>query len=182
MVRLLMMYVCIALLSGCVQKPSEMRYEEGEVGKSFAVEFGTVASVREVQIYKKNRQAGTMLGAGTGFGGGSYVGDGTGNVWAEAGGAIAGAVVGGMIEDELSGAVGHEYMLHMRDGTIKTIVQEVSDENPLLVSGDKVMLRYCDAGNVHVRRCAAGSEFQRLTKVDSFPPELEQKKKRRKSN
>ncbi len=176
--------IAIALLCalvGCVQHASNERYERGEVAVSYAVEFGTIAGVRKVQIYSAKASSGTLLGAGTGAGGGSYVGDGTGSVWAAAGGAIVGAVVGNQVDKELNNAVGEEYILHMQDGAVKTIVQEVNDENPSLNIGDKVMLRYCDAGNNHVKKCDAGRDFQRLSKVDEFPPLVEQNTKHKKS-
>lgn len=165
-------------LSACVQKQSETAYAVGEVGVSRAAEFGTIISTRDVTILASGKQegAGMLLGAGTGAGGGSYVGDGTGSTWAAAGGAVAGAVIGDMIVQELANTQGIEYTVQMRDGPIKTIVQEKNDDNTLLKAGDKVMLQACDAGE-HNRKCKAGSEFQRLIRVDKFPPEPVKKKR-----
>jgi outer membrane lipoprotein SlyB len=159
----------ICLLTACTQKPGQDVYKVGEVGKSRAVEFGTVLNVREVTIAADNKGMGTLIGAGAGGGGASYVGDGSGSVWAAAGGAIAGAVIGSMIEEELGKNVGYEYTIEIRNGDVKMIVQEKIEGDKVFKAGDKVMLQYCDAGNEHVKRCAAGSEYQRLLPVQKFP-------------
>ncbi len=169
----------VLVLSACVKKPDNKHYDANEVGASRAIEFGTVLSVREVEISAKKEEStiGGLLGAGVGAGGGSYVGKGSGSGWATAGGAVAGAVIGSLIADEIMSSKGNEYVLYMRNGDTKTIVQEQKKENPVFKPGDKVMLQYCDAGNEHVKRCPSGANFQRLFPVDAFPPEPEKKKR-----
>lgn len=157
-------------LSGCVQKPGQDVYKAGEVGVSRAVEFGTVLNVREVEIAADNKGTGMLLGAGAGGGSGSYVGGGSGQTWTTVGGAVAGAVIGNMIEEELGASDGYEYTLEMRDGDVKTIVQEKIEGEKIFKPGDKVMLQYCDAGD-HNKKCVEGGtkHYQRLLPVSKFP-------------
>jgi outer membrane lipoprotein SlyB len=161
--------IAFLLLSACVQKPGQDVYKAGEVGVSHAVEFGTVLNVREVKITADNHGEGALAGAGAGAGGGSYAGGGSGSAWAAAGGAIAGAIIGNSIQENVGAGTGYEYTLEMRNGDVKTIVQQQIEGEKPFKPGDKVMLQYCDAGNEHVKRCAAGKDFQRLLPVTRFP-------------
>jgi outer membrane lipoprotein SlyB len=157
------------LLSACVQKPGQDVYKAGEVGKSRAMEFGTVLNVREVEIAADNKGLGMLGGAGVGGGAASYMGGGSGQTWAAVGGAVAGAVIGNMIEEELGKSSGYEYTLEMLDGDVKTIVQEKREGERVFKAGDKVMLQYCDGGSDHTHKCKPGSEYQRLLPVQKFP-------------
>ncbi len=176
----------LTTLTACVQKQTNDVYDRSEVGVSRAVEFGTVINAREVTIKadQSDQDIGTLLGAGVGGGSGAYVGDGSGNAWATVGGAVAGAFIGNEISKELRISQGFEYMVQLQSGDIKTIVQEVNEDNPVLKAGDKVMLQYCDA-NKHNYRCKpekrTARDYQRLIKVDSLPS-VEKKKKRKKKN
>lgn len=161
-------------LTACAPKPGQDVYKESEVGVSKAVEYGTVKKVREVQIQAKNTGVGTLAGAGVGAGAGSYVGSGSGNSWATAGAAVAGAVIGTVAEREMNDRTGLEYTLLMQNGETKTIVEEADQVFPI---GQKVSLQYCDGGNEHTNRCTAGSAYQRLTAVDSFPSYTKKRRK-----
>lgn len=174
--RIVPLLILVAL-AGCERRPDNNEYKVGEVGVSRAVEFGTVASMREVNIFHDKKEGGALAGAVAGAGGGAYAGGGSGSAWTAAGGAVAGAFIGDAIERQIRDTTGYEYILTMRNGDYKTIVEEKNDNNPVLKPGDKVMVQYCDAGNDHVKRCPAGSDFQRLIKVDSFPPEPKKKKR-----
>ena len=166
-------------LSACAEKRDQNTYFEGEVGVSHVAEFGTVRAVRDITIVPKNTGNGTLLGGGIGAGAGSYVGRSDGNVWATAGTAIAGAVAGYYAEQALYEREGVEYTLQMQSGAIKTIALEKKDGEPVFVPGQYVMLTQCDAGNEQVKRCAAGSQFQRLTAVDHLPRTVVEKHGRR---
>jgi len=167
------------LLSACERLPNNDRYTTDDLGKSYAIEYATVRAVREVSVIHKKKEGGALAGAAVGAGAGSYGGDGTGSAWAAAGGAIAGALIGNELEKQIRDTKGHEYVLAMRDGKTKTIVLENDESNPVLNVGDKAMLQYCDAGNEYVRKCASGAEYQRLIKVDEFPPEVQNTKKKK---
>lgn len=172
MKKILIALALVCGLSACVAKQGQDVYKPGEVGVSRAVEFGTVIGVRQVKIAADNKGTGALLGGGTGAGLGSYGGDGSGSAWAAVGGAIAGAVIGNAIEEEVGSSEGYEYTLEMRDGDIKTIVQEAIEGDRVFKAGDKVMLQYCDAGK-HNSKCKPekwkSKDFQRLLPVDKFP-------------
>lgn len=166
----------VLALSAC-QKAGQNTYKASEIGVSRAVEFGTVLAVREVDIKGQNSGAGLLVGAGAGAGGGSYVGGGSGKSWATAGAALAGALIGHAIEQEMQNSTGYEYVLEMRTGDTKTIVQEKIEGDPVFKAGDKVMLQYCDAGD-YQKKCGTGSDFQRLLPVDKFPSAGKKKHKK----
>lgn len=174
-----MITACVLVLAACERHRDQNTYFANEVGVSRVAEFGTVRKVREVTIRAKNTGNGTLLGAGTGAGAGSYIGKADGNVWATAGTALVGAVAGHYAEEALSDRTGLEYTLQMQSGAIKTIVQEQDDDVPAFKPGQYVMLTQCDAGNEQVKRCAAGSQYQRLTAVDSLPKTVIEKHGRR---
>ncbi|MFM9889865.1 MAG: glycine zipper 2TM domain-containing protein [Rickettsiales bacterium] len=175
----MMVAASVLALAACEKKRDQNTYFASEVGVSHVAEFGTVRKRRDVTIEGKNSGNGTLLGAGTGAGAGSYIGQSDGNVWATAGTAIAGAVAGRYIEDALTERDGIEYTLQMQSGAIKTIVQEKDEDVPEFNVGQHIMLTQCDAGNEQVKRCAAGSQFQRLTAVDHLPKTVIEKHGRR---
>ena len=176
------MTVFVLALSAC-DKPGQNVYKSSELGISRAIEYGTVIDVQDVKIIADNDQSGapngigTLAGAGVGLGGASYIGNGTGNVWADVGGAAVGAVAGHYIEQELRNSTGYQYMLTMRSGDTKTITLEKKDGDIVFKPGDKVMLQYCDLE--YNRKCKAGELLQRLIKVDKFPPKPQHKTKRK---
>lgn len=173
----------LLLLTACAQRQGEDVVKRGEVGVSRAVEFGTIIGMHEVTIMADDAAVGggMLLGAGAGAGGGSYVGDGSGSTWATAGGAVAGALIGDMLATELGKSEGMEYLVQLRNGEVKTIVQDIPKDGESLKVGDKVMLQYCDA-NKHNYRCKPEKrterDFQRLYKVDRFPVETKKKRKK----
>ena len=176
------------LLTAC-EKPGQSAYKASEVGVSRAVEFGTVIGVREVKIIGNKHDkdsdipggAGLLGGGAVGAGAASYAGGGTGQIWSAVGGAVVGAVAGDYIEQKLRDSSGYEYVLTMQDGDTKTITLEKVDGDEVFKSGDKVMLQYCDAGS-YKKKCKSGDDFQRLIKVDKFPPLHHHKKKHPKSD
>ncbi len=127
-------------------------------------------NVREVTIAADNKGYGVLGGAAAGGGGGSYVGGGSGQTWATVGGAVAGAIIGNAIEEELGKSTGYEYVVEMRNGDVKTIVQEKREGEKAFNPGDKVMLQYCDAGDYN-KKCKDGGAgtYQRLLPVSKFP-------------
>ena len=180
--RIFQFILCVSLFSlfACAPKQGQDIYRAGEVGVSRAIEFGTVLNVRDVTIAAENRGNGALLGAGVGGGSSGYVGDGSGQTWAVVGGAIAGAVIGNMIEENLGEKNGYEYTLEMLDGDVKTIVQEKVEGEKVFKPGDKVMLQYCDAGE-HNKKCTPDGknvQYQRLLPVSKFPSKKAAKAKR----
>jgi outer membrane lipoprotein SlyB len=178
---LLVAVMCSLALAGCARKPDNNRYRASEVGVSKAVAFGTILSVREITIFHDNSEGGATVGGAGGAGAGTYVGDGTGKNWATASGGLIGALLADEAEQDLREYPGVEYVITMRDGNIKTIVQEITKNNPILKPGDKVMVQYCDVGE-HNYKCKperrTGADFQRVLPVSEFPPEPRKKKRK----
>jgi outer membrane lipoprotein SlyB len=158
----------ILALTACKELPNQTTYSAKEVGVARSITLATVQSVREVPIIAKPTDTGMLLGAGAGAGGGSYVG-GDAQPWAIAGGAVLGAVAGYVAEQNITDRTGLEYILSMDNGEIKTITQEKAEGDVIFKKGDRVLLQSCDAGDSY-RRCAAGSDYQRLLPTDIAAP------------
>lgn len=167
--------VCVLLLSACGPRQGQNQYSEDQVGVSRAVEFGTVLNTREVDIAAKDTQMGALGGGAVGAGAASYIGNGSGSVWAAAAGAVAGAVAGHYAEQGLSDRTGYEYTVQMQSGEVKTIVQEKGEKDIVFKEGDKVMLQHCDAGD-KARKCSEGG-YQRLLPIKKLPPYVKKKRK-----
>ena len=157
-----------ALLTACEPRNSQNQYNASDVGISHAVEFGTVLNRRDVAIKGKNSEMGALGGAAVGAGGASYVGGGSGNAWATAGGALIGAVAGHFAEDAVVDRDGYEYVVQLQSGEVKTIVQEKAEGDVAFNPGDYVMLQYCDTGS-HSRKCTEGKTYQRLLPIKKLP-------------
>ena len=105
------------------------------------VEFATVITSREVGITGRNSGAGLLLGGAAGAAGASYVGNGDGQAWAMAGGALVGAVAGAAAEQSLANKIGIEYVVTTEKGKTKTIVQNKEEGDVILRPGDRVMVQ-----------------------------------------
>lgn len=77
---LLVSVLTLTSLTGCMRLGQNV-YEYNEVGKSSAITFGTIVSIREVDIRGQNTGIGSTVGGLAGAGAGSYVGGGTGHYW-----------------------------------------------------------------------------------------------------
>lgn len=173
--------ISVFFLAACEQKQGQDVYKANELGVSRAVEYGTIIDVREVEIAAEKGPS-TLIGAGVGGGSGSYVGGGSGQTWATVGGAVAGAIIGSAIENELGKSKGYEYTIEMRDGDIKTIVLPEREGDRVFKSGDKVRMESCDTGD-HYRKCYAeqkNRQYQRLQLVSKFPSVTKNKTKKKK--
>jgi outer membrane lipoprotein SlyB len=181
-VRALVIMMALLTLTGCVERANENRYDQGDVGVSHSVEFGTIINAREVDITGKNSGTGTLVGAAAGAGAGSYVGSGSGSLWAALAGGLAGAAVGTVAEQDMQDHKGYEYVVQMQSGEVKTIVQEKETENaPPMKDGQHAMLQYCDAGDKS-RRCSEGGHYQRLIPIKKLPPYVSNHRKAIKVN
>ena len=168
--------VCVMLsTAACAPKDSQRQYQEGEVGISHAVEFGTILNMREVAIATKNTNIGTLGGGAVGAGLGSYAGSGSGTSWATAGGALVGAVAGYYAEQAMGDRTGYEYVVQLQSGEVKTIVQEKAEGDVVFNAGDTVMLQYVDVGDHGKKREEAG--YQRLLPIKKLPPYVKTKRK-----
>jgi outer membrane lipoprotein SlyB len=128
-----------ALLSACAtQSNSASAYPAYQVQREQVVRLGTVESVREVTIERRETGVGATAGAVVGGVAGSSVGgrrDG-------AAGAVLGAVVGGVIgqamENSANKRPGLEITIRMDNGDLRAFVQEADGQQ--FRAGDRVRI------------------------------------------
>ena len=116
-------------LTGCVSGLQGSTYSRSEARQVQEVEFGTVLSTNPVGIEGKQSGAGQLPGAIIGGGAGSSVGEGKGQQIFTILGAVGGAVVGSMIEEQATRTQGLELTIKMDSGKTLSIVQEVDNVN-----------------------------------------------------
>lgn len=119
------------------QDPSATTYSRDQTLHVQQVEFGTVTSVRSVQI--EGTQSGIGAAAGTVVGGvaGSGIGDGRGSTIAAVLGGVAGGVLGDKAENAVTKKAGLELTVQLDDGEMISVVQEAEETFRV---GDRVRL------------------------------------------
>ena len=138
--------VLIAALSGCAgmvpaDSMSGQGYSRAETRQAQNVQFGTIQSIRLVQI---NGSTGTSSMVGTGVGAvmggalGSLIGGGNGRTLAMALGAVGGGVAGNTIEKHVSAEVGDEITVGLDSGRVIAVTQK--DEPGVFRRGDRVQV------------------------------------------
>ena len=155
--------IIIFTFSTSCQRPNANVYSYKEVGKTSAVTFGTILKVRSIGIIGENTGAGAAVGATAGAAGGYYVGQGDGAAWAGAGLAIAGGVIGYLIEQGLSDREGYEYTVILENGVVLTTVQELSENGLPLEANSRVIVQMTGG-------------YQRVLPADDLPTEVKQPK------
>ena len=154
--------ILLAALAACSQ-PGQNRYGYQDVGQATALEFGTIVSVRKVDIQGQNTGTGALVGGLAGMGGGAYVGNGTGSLWAAAAGALAGAVIGGIAEQAASDHQGYEYVIVLKNGRTVSMVQNAVEGDEVLHKGQRVAVQ------------ESGS-YMRVLPADSLPESIKRPK------
>ena len=138
------LFVALALspvLTGCARHSSQNVYQEGEVGQTTAVSFGTVVAVRGIDIVGKSTGTGAVLGGASGAAAGSAFGSGSGNGAAIAGGLIAGVIVGAIAEQAMKDRTGMEYTVVLESGVVLTVAQEMGSGDQPINAGDRVIVQ-----------------------------------------
>lgn len=141
-------------LSACATSDSNT-YSNRDVGQVIESSRGRVISSRPVDIASSEQSnIGSVTGGVVGGIAGSTIGQGKGQSLAVAGGILLGTLAGYLIEQQLRGGQGTEYLVEMEDGRTVTIVQnETSGEAPI-PDGQEVAIQY-------------GADYTRLTPIDS---------------
>ncbi|WP_341645845.1 glycine zipper 2TM domain-containing protein [Thauera sp. SDU_THAU2] len=139
----------LLLLGGCAQGLGGGAYSRTEARRAMTVQFGTVESVRAVQLEGTKTPIGSVAGAAVGGIAGSSVGGGRGAAAAAVIGAVAGGVAGAAIEEGATRTRGVEVTVRLDNGQFLAVVQ--ADEGEAFRAGERVrVLR--DAGTVRVSR------------------------------
>lgn len=111
-------------------------YTRGEARQAQSVHRGTITSIRNVKI-EGNSTGGAILGAVAGGLLGNQVGSGSGRDAATVGGAAAGGIAGSHIGKAVTSRAGLEIQVDLDNAGSVSIVQEVNPREPFQV-GDRV--------------------------------------------
>lgn len=115
----------LASLAGCAMPMSGDVYSRNDAMQMQTVQYGTIESLRGVQIAGSNSPVGAIGGAVVGGLLGSGVGGGLGRDLATVGGAIGGGLVGNAIENRATQQNGVEIVVRLDNGRTVSIVQPV---------------------------------------------------------
>ncbi|WP_434458138.1 glycine zipper 2TM domain-containing protein [Stutzerimonas urumqiensis] len=134
----------LALLSGgCASNLTGDTYSRDEARTVQTVRYGTVESLRPVQIEGTKTPIGTGAGAVIGGIAGSGVGGGRGSAVAAVIGAVAGGMLGSAAEEGITRAQGVEITVREDDGNMRAYVQEV-EPNQVFRVGQRVRILTVD--------------------------------------
>ncbi len=137
---LALMIVGGSLLMGC-SSISGNKSEAQHIGEVSRVEYGTIVSMRKIEIKPESSGTGTALGAVGGGILGSMFGGGNAKYATALGGAAIGAVAGNAIENRTQ--EGFEYTVKLENGSTITIAQGTT---PSLSVGQKVSINRSSTG------------------------------------
>lgn len=137
-------------LSGCATPMSSNVYSSNTAMQMQTVRYGTIQSLRGVEIAGNSNDVPVGALGGAVIGGllGSGVGGGLGRSLATAGGAIAGGIAGNAIQDNVSRQNGVEVVVRLDDGRTVSVVQPVGSE--LFRVGQRVQLMTAPNGTTRV--------------------------------
>ena len=128
MVKAAVVVALLGAMAGCAtQSNSSAVYNASQAQREQIVRFGTVESVRQVQIQRPQSGVGTLAGAGVGGVAGSAIGGGRGSIVGAIVGAVAGGVAGNAIENSANNRPGYELTVRLDDGEMRAIVQEADE-------------------------------------------------------
>lgn len=124
---------------GCAtQSSSSDVYTPGQAQREQIVRFGTIESVRQVQIQRQeNSSVGALGGAAVGGVAGSAIGAGRGSIIGAIVGAVAGGLAGNAVENSANRRPGYELTVRLDDGEMRAIVQEADEP---FSPGDRVRI------------------------------------------
>lgn len=159
--------IAVLLLAGCAKPNSQNQYSENDVGQVADTYFGTVVSLREVDITGKNTGTGALAGAVAGGAASNYyTGHGNGKILTTAAGAIAGGALGYVGEQALADHKGIEYTIKKDNGKIITVVQNKVEGAAVFKPGAYVM----------VQKIKGKGHYDRVMAANGVAPETQPKK------
>jgi outer membrane lipoprotein SlyB len=113
----------VSLIAGCAQDVSGSSYSRDQTRQVQEVEYGTVESVRQVQIQGSRTPLGAGAGAVAGGIAGSTIGHGKGSALAALGGALLGGAAGAAVEEGVTREAGLEVIVRLDDGRTIAVTQ-----------------------------------------------------------
>ncbi len=135
-------------LAGCVTPMSGDVYSQNSAMQMQNVQYGTIQSLRGVQIAGNGSPVGMIGGAVVGGLLGSGVGGGLGRDLATVGGAIAGGVAGSAIENNVTQQNGVELVVRLDNGRAVSSVQAVGGQ--MFSPGQRVQVITAPNGTTRV--------------------------------
>lgn len=132
-----------ALLTGCMSNLSGDVYSRDEARRVQTVRYGTIESLRPVQIEGTKTPIGAGAGAIVGGIAGSGVGGGRGSAVASVIGAVAGGALGAAAEEGITRTQGVEITVREDDGLTRAYVQQV-EPNQVFRVGQRVRILTVD--------------------------------------
>lgn len=133
-------FICFTL-AACGVGETNSTYSRYDIGQQAQVQYGTIISMRPVNI-KGTSTVGTIGGAVAGGAAGSMIGGNTAvNIIGATGGAIVGGVIGNATEQAITKDTAYEFIIRKQNGQTVAVVQ--SNENHFRV-GDNVILTVTD--------------------------------------
>lgn len=130
----------LAATSGCVSSLDENTYSRNEVYGVQDVYYGTIVSLRPVNIEGTKTPIGALAGGAIGGLAGSTIGGGRGSYVTAIIGAVGGGLLGAKGEEWFTKSNGVEVTVRGDDGRTRAFVQEVSANERYSV-GDRVTVR-----------------------------------------
>jgi outer membrane lipoprotein SlyB len=137
------------LLTSCASSRSAQVYSRDQAMQEMRVNYGTVQSVRAVQIEGTKSGVGAVGGGVTGGVLGSMVGGGRGQVLGAVVGALGGAAAGAMLEEGVTKKNALEITVELDTGEILSVVQEADME---FYAGERVRVLRANDGSSRVQK------------------------------
>jgi outer membrane lipoprotein SlyB len=151
--KTLMLVLFLALVSGlatsCVSSRSAQVYSRDQALQEMRVNYGTVQSVRSVQMEGTQSGVGAVAGGVTGGVLGSMVGGGRGQVLGAVVGALGGAAVGAVAEEGVTKKNALEITVELDTGEILSVVQEADLQ---FSPGERVRVLRANDGTSRVQK------------------------------
>lgn len=126
--------VTTVLLGGCASGLTGDTYSREEARTAQVVRYGSIVSLRPVQIEGTKSIVGSGAGAVAGGVAGSTVGRGRGSTVAAVVGAVTGGLLGAAAEEGITRVQGVEITVQENDGTVRAYVQQVEPGQVFRVS------------------------------------------------
>ena len=136
-------------LAGCVSSQSGQVYQRGHAQQAQRTEMGTVEHVKFVKVEGTKSGAGAIGGAVVGGILGNQVGGGSGKKLATLGGALAGGAGGAAAEEKITSYDGIELTVKLDSGSLITVVQEA---DVIFSVGDRVRVLTSGDGTVRIQQ------------------------------
>ena len=141
--------VAVLVLGGCAQGLGGGTESRTEARRAMTVQFGTIESVRGVQLEGTKTPIGSVAGAAVGGITGSTIGGGRGQAVATVISAVAGGLAGSAVEEGATRTPGVEVTVRLDNGQFLAVVQ--ADEGEGFRPGERVRILR-DGGTTRVTR------------------------------